>query len=75
MTKFVRLIRWRLVLVTLGLTTSATACVPTQFWGSAPSPVPGYVYVAGKLDGRATLWLCPTTAVRGECRPVNVEVL
>ena len=47
----------------------------TQFFGSAASPIQGRAYVVGQQGNAATVWMCPTDRVQGECQPVVVEEL
>ena len=56
----------------LTVISSLTGCA-TQFFGSAPSPIPGRAYVVGQRATGRVVWLCPTDRAHGECVLVDVE--
>jgi hypothetical protein len=65
------LVRMRASL-SLTLIAALTGCA-TQFFGSAPSPIPGRAYVVGQRAAKRVVWLCPTDRAHGDCDLVDVE--
>lgn len=65
-----RLAKW---LTGVGLLVATTGCY-TAAYGSAPGPEVGTIYVAGRRQNPAALWVCPAERSGEHCKRVKVEL-